>query len=227
MTGSANTFSRRLSRAALLAGLLTLGSAAGALAQKAPSEADIAKALIGAPAEAPVATGPTRSLSTSVRGEAASAGALGEDRSFLDSLRNRASLTPSERSKLAAVSADKPSIDLEIPFDYNSAKIGPKALPMVKSLGAALARQELKGNTFLIVGHTDGKGKDQANQALSERRAQAVKDYIVQNYGVPATNLVSVGYGKTQLKDAANPNAPVNRRVTTVNMSGVKSASRY
>ncbi|ACL56336.1 OmpA family protein [Methylobacterium nodulans] len=222
MTGCVDTFSHRMRRAALLAGLLVLGSGAGAYAQ-APSEADIVKALTPAPA-AP-ATGLTRSLSTTVRGEAGSV--AGDDRGFLDSLRNRTSLTPSERSKLAAASADKPSIDLEIPFDYNSSKIGPKALPVVKSLGAALARPELKGNTFLIVGHTDGKGKDQINQTLSERRAEAVKQYIVQNYGVPASNLVSVGYGKSQLKDTANPLSAVNRRVTAVNMSGVKSASRY
>jgi outer membrane protein OmpA-like peptidoglycan-associated protein len=218
-----DTFSHRLGRAALLAGVLVLGSAAGALAQ-APSEADIVKALTpAAPAQANPGLSATRSLSTSVRGD----GAASEDRGFLDTLRNRTTLTASERTKLAAASADKPSIDLEIPFDYNSSKIGPKALPIVKSLGAALARTELKGNTFLIVGHTDGKGRDETNQALSEKRAQAVKDYIVQNYGVPGANLVSVGYGKTQLKDAAHPTAPVNRRVSAVNMSGVKSASRY
>ncbi|MGY2051581.1 OmpA family protein [Methylobacterium sp. JK268] len=225
MTGSADTFPRRAARAACLAGWLILGTGAGALAQ-APSEADIVKAL-GGGAAAPAPMGVSRSLSVGTRNDGAGgAPVVSEDRTFLDSLRNRTSLTPSERTKLAAVSADKPSIDLEIPFEYNSAKIGPKALPIVKSLGAALARNELKGNTFLIVGHTDGKGKDQTNQALSERRAQAVKDYIVQNYGVPGTNLVSVGYGKAQLKDATNPLSPANRRVTAVNMSGVKSASR-
>ncbi|WP_407519179.1 OmpA family protein [Methylobacterium oryzisoli] len=217
MTKSHDIARPRTMRAAVLTGFFLLASVAGAQAQSAVSEADIVKAL------APPTMGQTRSLSTSVRGDSS----VNEDRGFLDSLRNRTSLTSSERTKLAAASADKPSIDLEIPFDYNSAKIGGKALPMVKSLGAALARPELKGNTFLIVGHTDGKGGDQTNQTLSERRAEAVKDYIVQNYGVPAANLVSVGYGKTQLKDSANPTASTNRRVTTINMSGVKSASRY
>ncbi|KMO40804.1 membrane protein [Methylobacterium variabile] len=208
--------SRLPGRTALLAGLLVLGSAA-AQAQPAPSEADILKALSP---EKPL----TRSLSMSVRGEA---GGGIEDRAFLDTLRNRTSFSPAEREKIAAASADKPSIDLEIPFDYNSSTIGPKALPLVKSLGAALARPELKGNTFLVVGHTDGKGKDQTNQALSERRAEAVRQYIIQNYGVPSANLVAVGYGKSHLKDNGNPLAAVNRRVTAVNMSGVKSASRY
>ncbi|WP_128564969.1 OmpA family protein [Methylobacterium crusticola] len=193
--------------------MLLLGSVAGAQAQ-AVTESQILDAL------APRAQ--TRSLSTSVRGDGG-----GDDRAFIDTLRNRNSFSASEREKIAAASADRPSVDLEIPFDYNSAKIGPKALSVIKSLGAALARPELKGSTFLIVGHTDGKGKDLTNQALSERRAEAVKQYIVHNYGVPGGNLVAVGYGRSRLKDAANPLSPANRRVTAVNMSGVKSASRY
>jgi outer membrane protein OmpA-like peptidoglycan-associated protein len=214
MTSFART---RTFRTALLTGLLALGSAA-AQAQPAPSEADILKAL--SPAQQPL----TRSLSIGPRSGSES-GAIGEDRGFLDSLRNRTSFSPAERERIAAASADKQSIDLEIPFDYASATIGPKALPLVKSLGGALA--QLKNNTFLVVGHTDGKGHDKTNQALSERRAEAVRQYIIQNYGVPPANIVAVGYGKSRPKDSSNPLAAVNRRVTAVNMSAVKSASRF
>lgn len=203
-------------RTALLAGLLALGSAV-AQAQPAPSEADILKAL--SPAQQPL----TRGLSIGARGGESRGG--GEDRAFLDTLRNRTSFSPAERERIAAASADKQSIDLEIPFDYASSTIGPKALPLVKSLGGALS--QLKGNTFLVVGHTDGKGTDQTNQALSERRAEAVRQYIIQNYGVAPANIVAVGYGKSHLKDSGNPLAATNRRVTAVNMSAVKSASRF
>ncbi|TGE01275.1 OmpA family protein [Methylobacterium nonmethylotrophicum] len=214
------TTSNRSRRAApltaTLAVLLALGATA-AQAQQTPSEEDIARALF--PEQKPL----TRSLSTGVRGQPGGT----DDSAFLDTLRNRTSFSPAEREKIAAASADKPSFDLEIPFEYNSATISPKALPLVKTLGATLARPVAKGSTFLVVGHTDGKGKDQANQALSERRAEAVRQYIIQNYGVPGANIVAVGYGKAHLKDAANPLSPANRRVTAVNMSGVKSASRY
>ncbi|GJD47304.1 Peptidoglycan-associated lipoprotein [Methylobacterium crusticola] len=210
MSGFAEFVSRFTARGAVLAGLVVLGSATGARAQ---SEAEIVRALMP--------LGPSRAISvfaTSNSGEG--------DQSFMETLRNRTAFSASEREKIAAASADRPSIGLEIPFEYNSVKIGPKALPMVKSLGAALARPELRDSSFLIVGHTDAKGKDQVNLMLSERRAQAVKQYIVQNYGVADANLVAVGYGRTHLKDAANPLSSANRRVTAVNMSSAKSASR-
>ncbi|ACL56402.1 OmpA family protein [Methylobacterium nodulans] len=212
MTGSAEHASRGLRRAAFLAGLALLGSAVGAQAQ-AVTEEEIFEALAPRPL--------SRSLSLTVRSDAGS-----EGRAFLDTLRNRTSFSQAEREQLAAAAAERPSIDLDVPFAYNSATIGRTALPVVKMLGATLARPQLASSIILIVGHTDAKGSDRVNQLLSERRAEAVKQYIVQNYGVPAGNLVAVGYGKSRLKDPANPLAPANRRVTAVNMSAVKSAAR-
>ena len=51
--------------------------------------------------------------------------------------------------------------------------------------------------TIEIAGHTDGDGEENANQALSERRAQAVTDYLVKA-GLPANRFTPVGYGATQ-----------------------------
>jgi OOP family OmpA-OmpF porin len=51
--------------------------------------------------------------------------------------------------------------------------------------------------TIEIAGHTDGDGEENANQALSERRAQAVTDYLVRA-GLPANRFTPVGYGSTQ-----------------------------
>ena len=48
-----------------------------------------------------------------------------------------------------------------------------------------------------IAGHTDGDGEDAFNQALSEKRAQAVADYLVKA-GLPADRFTAVGYGSTQ-----------------------------
>ena len=54
------------------------------------------------------------------------------------------------------------------------------------------------------------------NQGLSERRAEAV---LAEKYGIDASNLVTVGYGKTQLKNRAGPFASENRRVQVINDS--------
>jgi outer membrane protein OmpA-like peptidoglycan-associated protein len=159
----------------------------------------------------------TRSLTTSPVDVVRKA----EDARFVDTLRNRTtrSLTVTERDKIASLVEKKPSIDLEINFEYNSDTIGAKAAPQVSALGQALASPELKGGTFVVAGYTDAKGGDTFNQTLSERRAEAVKRYLAEKYQIEAANLVTVGYGKARLKDAANPFAAENRRVQVVNMA--------
>lgn len=147
---------------------------------------------------------------------------------FLQSLRNRStrSLSMGEREQIAAMVKGKPKIDLEINFDYNSDRVSHKSLPSVQALGRALANPDLKGSTFIIAGHTDAAGGDAYNQDLSERRADAVKRYLVERSGISATDLVTVGYGKTQLKDPANPLAEVNRRVQVVNTENNATAAK-
>jgi outer membrane protein OmpA-like peptidoglycan-associated protein len=165
----------------------------------------------------------TRSLSG---GSSAPKGLSTEDRAFINTVRNKRtrSLSAGERERVAAIAKEKPSIDLEIVFDYNSANISPKNLGAVKELGKALANKELKDGVFLLAGHTDAKGGDEYNQGLSERRAEAIKRYLLDNYGLQAENLVAVGYGKTQLKNSTNPFAEENRRVQVVNMESSKEA---
>ena len=157
----------------------------------------------------------TRSLSTTPADAARDA----EETRFIDTLRNRTtrSLTSDERDKVASIAKSKPSIDLEITFEFNSATIAANAMPQVTALGEALTSSDLKGRTFILAGHTDGKGSDTYNQSLSERRADAVKRYLAEKYKIEASNLLTVGYGKTQLKNPAGPFLPENRRVQVVN----------
>jgi outer membrane protein OmpA-like peptidoglycan-associated protein len=146
---------------------------------------------------------------------------------FVQTIRNRAtrSLTVTEREEIATIVKDKPKIDLEINFDYNSANISSKSLPSVQALGRALTNPDLKGSTFVLAGHTDAAGGDSYNQDLSERRADSIKRYLVTKFGIAGADLVTVGYGKTKLKDPANPLAEVNRRVQVVNMNAKATAS--
>src|ERR1700720_2847320 len=140
--------------------------------------------------------------------------------SFVDSLRNRKtrSLSLGEREEIAEIATTKPRIDLEIQFDYNSADISKSSTQAVQELGKALSNPSLRGSTFVVAGNTDGIGSDSFNQELSERRADTIKRYLVQNYGLTGSDLVTVGYGKTKLKDADDPADPINRRVQILNM---------
>jgi outer membrane protein OmpA-like peptidoglycan-associated protein len=134
------------------------------------------------------------------------------------------SLTTTQREQVAAVAKDRPKIDLEIYFDYNSAAITPKAVPGLNSLGRVLSSADLDGSVFMIAGHTDAKGGETYNLGLSERRAKSVRNYLVENFKLPAQALNAVGYGKEQLKDAQHPFAPENRRVQIVNMAAKSTA---
>ena len=82
------------------------------------------------------------------------------DSSFINTVRNRStrSLSMDERNQIDALAANKPKIDLEINFDYNSDRVSAKSLPSVQALGRALANPDLKGSTFIVAGHTDAAG---------------------------------------------------------------------
>lgn len=205
-----------------LLSLLTIGAALsiGAVKAEDVTEDQILKAL--APEKKPL----TRSLSMGPPvADPAAAEAEGK---FVQSLRNRStrSLSMGERAQITTMVKDKPKIDLEINFDYNSDRVSAKSLPSVQALGRALANPDLKGSTFIVAGHTDAAGSDAYNQELSERRADSIKRYLVEKSGISATDLVTVGYGKTQLKDPANPLAEVNRRVQVVNTENKATASK-
>jgi outer membrane protein OmpA-like peptidoglycan-associated protein len=167
----------------------------------------------------------TRGLSVAPQADQAAAAAEGR---LLQNIRGRAtrSLSASEREEISAIAKDKPNIDLEITFDYNSADISTKSLPSVQALGKALTNPDLKGSTFVVAGHTDAAGGEAYNQDLSERRADSIKRYLTGKYSIATADLVTVGYGKSKLKDPANPLAEVNRRVQVVNMANKNTAAK-
>jgi outer membrane protein OmpA-like peptidoglycan-associated protein len=205
--------------------VITIGAALSfgvvrAVAADDVTEDQIIKAL--APAKKPL----TRGLS--VGPQTADPVISPEEGRFVQKIRGRTtrSLSNTEREEIATIVKDKPKIDLEINFDYNSADISTKSLPAVQALGRALTNSDLKGSTFVVAGHTDAAGGETYNQELSERRADSIKRYLVDKYGIAGSDLVTVGYGKSKLKDPANPMAEVNRRVQVVNMENKATASQ-
>ena len=150
-----------------------------------------------------------------------------KETSFIQTLRNRKtrSLSLGEREEVAQIASTKPNIDLDIQFDYNSAQIRKASMPAAEELGKALSNPSLRGSTFVVAGHTDAIGSEAYNQDLSERRADTIKRFLTDKYGINGTDLVTVGYGKDKPKDPNAPMDPANRRVQVVNMD-TKTASR-
>jgi len=166
----------------------------------------------------------TRGLSA---GPQADPAVKAKEMSFVATLQNRKtrSLSLGEREEIAEIASTKPKIDLDIQFDYNSAEISKASLPSVQELGKALSNASLRGSTFVVAGHTDAIGSEAYNQDLSERRADTIKRYLSEKYGINGTDLVTVGYGKSKPKDPNAPMDPINRRVEVVNMD-TKTASK-
>lgn len=202
-------------------------AAGGSASAQDVSDAQILKAL--SPPPMMQAAPRTRGLTIGPQQAApAAAPAVSADDAFVDSLRGKTSrsLSLGEREKLVSVAATKPQIDLPMEFDYNSDVLRGPALANANSLGRALTDPSMRGQTFMIAGHTDAKGSDAANLKLSERRADAVKQYLIQTYAIPSANLITVGYGKAHLKNPNDPDGRENRRVQAVNMLQSKTAAR-
>ena len=107
------------------------------------------------------------------------------------------------------------TVNLQVQFDLNSAKIRAESLPMLDQLATTLQMPQLAQKRFLVEGHTDSTGNPASNQALSQQRAQSVQEYLVSK-GVQASRLDSVGRGSAQPLPNKTANDPLNRRVAVV-----------
>lgn len=115
----------------------------------------------------------------------------------------------------STMSPPKVSFD-QITFELNSDKVSPRAEAMLAKLGRALSSDELSDVEFVIEGHTDATGGLQYNMRLSQRRAESVKRYLVENFHLAPARLKTVGKGPTDLLDKSNPSGGKNRRVVFV-----------
>lgn len=100
-----------------------------------------------------------------------------------------------------------------IKFAFDSTDILPDSRPYLDQVGQMLNLPEVAGERILIEGHTDASGSPGYNQHLSERRAAAVKQYLVRNFQVEPDRLSVRGKGENQLLPDRNPRDGMNRRV--------------
>jgi len=84
-------------------------------------------------------------------------------------------------------------------FNSGKATFQQQTFPVLQSIVAIL--KEYPSSKFSIEGHTDSDGKDAMNQKLSEDRAAAVKNYLVEN-GIASDRLSSTGYGESKPIDS-------------------------
>lgn len=106
-----------------------------------------------------------------------------------------------------------PQISLDVLFDPDSSIIRPGSYRTLGRVADALTQPALLPYKFLIVGHTESGGRRDHNVAISQRRADAVRDVLVTMFKLSPKRLQTLGLGEEQLRDAARPTAPANRRI--------------
>ncbi|WP_353213436.1 OmpA family protein [Rhodovarius sp.] len=114
------------------------------------------------------------------------------------------------------------AVSITVNFASGSASLTPQAAASLAALGRALSSPELAPYRFRIEGHTDTVGDAGLNMLLSQRRAEAVRDFLAKNFGVQPTRLMAIGMGESQLLVSTPDNMPEpsNRRVQVLNLGG-------
>lgn len=87
-------------------------------------------------------------------------------------------------------------LSADVLFDFDKFVLRAEAVPSLEKVAEVLRSRS--GSPVTIEGHTDGKGSDAYNQPLSEKRAQAVREWLVKKGGASAAKITTKGWGKSK-----------------------------
>ena len=138
-----------------------------------------------------------------------------------DSLKDPSRASRMNRAPLVGNLENRSQLTIAIQFDLNSARINPASFQAVGLMADALYHPYLQGYRFLIVGHTDATGNREYNLKLSQQRADAIREALINPFGIAPSRIEAVGLGEEQLLRPANPEASENRRVQLINVGPV------
>lgn len=111
-----------------------------------------------------------------------------------------------------------PHVNLDIQFNPDTPVIRPESYRTLGRIADALSNPALMSSTFLIVGRTEATGRRDINLALSQRRAEAIRDTLVMTFKISPKRILAVGLGEEQLQDADHPKAAVNQQAEIVTL---------
>lgn len=109
--------------------------------------------------------------------------------------------------------AEAVRVELDVKFDFDKADVKQDSYSDIENLAEFMKQYPQTATT--VEGHTDSVGNAAYNQKLSERRAAAVRDTLVNQFGVEADRVNAVGYGKDRpvADNATSEGRAINRRV--------------
>jgi len=128
---------------------------------------------------------------------------------------------PQKRPPIAPDLNKLPAFNLDITFDVDTPIVQPESYQTVGRIADAMVYSSLLPYTFLVVGHIEANGKREANAILSQRRADAIREILVNTFKISAKRIQSVGLGEEQLLDYARPTAPANNQIQIMTLSKI------
>jgi len=114
--------------------------------------------------------------------------------------------------------SSRSQIAVPILFDTDTPIIEPESYEAVGRIADAMVHASLLQNDFLIVAHISPSGKHEANLVLSQRRADAVRDALVNTFRISARRIMAIGAGEEQLSPS-HPDANAKGDIAIVNMT--------
>ena len=137
----------------------------------------------------------------------------------LERVKSKADAVPLKRPPIAAELLELPRFMVEVQFDPDASTIRPESYQTLGRIADALCHSTLLRYGFLIVGRTDATGKREYNLTLSQKRADSIRDALVNTFKISPKRLQAVGLGEEQLQDAARPTAAINQQVQVVTVA--------
>jgi outer membrane protein OmpA-like peptidoglycan-associated protein len=128
---------------------------------------------------------------------------------------------PNKRPPIAPELNKLPSFNIDVQFDTDTPIVRPESYQTLGKLADTLVNSALLNYTFLIVGHVESGARRDHAVPLSQRRADAIRDILVNTFKISAKRLQSVGLGEEQLLDPARPNGPVNAQSQIMTLAKV------
>ena len=135
--------------------------------------------------------------------------------------RGRNEPPPTQRVPVAPELQSLPTFTLDIHFDTDTPVVRPDSYQAVGRIADALVNAQLLPYTLLIVGHSDATGKREANAILSQRRADSIRDILVNTFKISSKRVQSLGLGEEQFIDQAHPTSPANLQIQIVTIGKV------
>jgi OOP family OmpA-OmpF porin len=130
-----------------------------------------------------------------------------------DRVKSRADGVPTKRPPVAPALLKLPQLVAEIRFDEDAAVVRPESYRTLGRIADVLTDPTLLTYKFLIVAHTVSSGRRENNLTLSQRRADVIREVLVNTFKISSKRLQAIGLGEEQLLDAARPAAAVNQRI--------------